>query len=975
MSHRRIAMHKYLIYLFSLSSSLCSYGSSWADIAKGKAPQKNQSAPLQKVTDPLMLIDIGNKALHENQSAITILSILNPIFAMPTKPNIKSLAFNMIACAFGKEKNANEELVFLCNELAVSYNEGLLLEQNNTLVFPEHQLYSVHRLCNLFANGHLATFENVYQNDTDKNFFFDTIIHSGHLSGNPDATLLLAQSAEKSGDYARAVELYNALPMSYSQPLRAKITVTILLHAEKNPSLLTKLFEKISTDTDLQNAVTKLLSEKKLNNIAQSFWEYTYKTRSGKNKAIAAFELNNLLRHTNQKMADIYLCVAAASGNNDACKLAFNLGLCEPDETKSIKYFEAAALGKHIGALLKCGNYYKNIANKNETNAQQATAYLKKAKTYLEQAAALNSPAARLEIAIMPAPSAHMIQALETLTKDQNFPLKADAQYYLGKILLKIGQYHNKKSGNIAERNAYFKKAETLLQQSAHAGNTEAKIAYPLCLLKKANFTQSKKQLELLNRIEILLQNELASPSNKQKALIGLAKLNHFKKNLPLTIDLFLESYRLDPHNPNTSDAIAQIVEKMRTNKDFEYIHKLSHAMKELNPKCPLADLNLGIVALEHDNNIPLARKHFKDAGKLGSSTAYKNLGITYFNNATTHHDYERACKYYERALILSPNESDLMHLLGHTYHALKNYVEAKKYFSQGASYDNPDAIAGLANYWHRGFAGPNDPMIAHKLYKQAATKYLVQGNAERSNFCTHMSYILEQQDYKVSVALSDSKTFIAEFRQMIHDLKKIAHLPNQNPTLVNEAWYALAFQYKCCATHYGETTKKKELCLLALKMIDLMPNQAHLEGQLLKANIIQQLMIQKLLDRNVPDENNLAETIATIYEKTITNLEQNRPLSQILIDTYNRYGAYQLHSANNPEKALQSFHIAATNNSVEAMLHLSIFYQKRNPTEAHMWLGKALAIDPNSPLVQSVQKCLHSPNETIEASSQTLYE
>ena len=187
-------MCKWLL-LFSLNAECAS----WADIAKGKGrkptAQVAQSIPTQPVTqhnalpankpepqfpaipEHIILLQQGLNALKSNAPAKTVCQIVEPVTSMDVHPMFKSHAHRIVAQACAKEKNTKAELISLCNELSISYNENMLIPHNDQQLFPACNREAVHRLCELFATGHLDEFKNKYQEVADA--FAELIMHTG----------------------------------------------------------------------------------------------------------------------------------------------------------------------------------------------------------------------------------------------------------------------------------------------------------------------------------------------------------------------------------------------------------------------------------------------------------------------------------------------------------------------------------------------------------------------------------------------------------------------------------------------------------------------------------------------------------------------------------------------------------------------------------------------------------------------------
>lgn len=909
-------MHKYIISVFLLSS-LNSHGASWADIANGKGkaqhktvvkpttlttpvtqdssiPTQKKVAPQSELPNHWILLQEASKDFVANKPASTIFKKIEPIMRTNAHPYLQSYASHITAHAFFKENNPTKELICLCNELGASYNEGYLCNVNGQQVFLPHNVPAVHRVCELFATGHLATFKNIYQQlEGNQKDFYELIIRTAHIAGNPHGTYLLAQLAEEDEKHADALELYTMLPATYDPHIRSKILMAQLLHAQANNSTLILLFEEIAGDAELQADITTTLCEKKKTDLAQSFWQHLYKTRQGTDKALAAFELNKILRETNPAMADIYLCIAASAGNVDACQLAFNLGSSEYDEKKAIKYFEAAALGNHLNAIVKCGTYYKNLASE-ALNAAETEMYYQKSKTFLEPAAKQNSPAARLELAIMPS-NAFIIKDLKNLADDATFSLRSEAQYYLAQIYLKRARNHAKQPGATKLRDDNLNLAETYLTESLQLGCLAAKTPLALCILKKASYTNHpKSRQDLISKAQTILTEELKHTQDPSATLAGLGKL-HFFNNDPITAhDYFIQAYRLDPQNEYTLHIILNTVNKMLSQKKFDDVDSVASAMLEINPECIDAHLWKGIVTSEHNNDIVKSRNYFEQAAKLGSAAGYKNLGTSYFNNAQTKDDYSLALSCFEESLKICPNNISIMHIMGRTYHALGRYADAQEILRQGAEHNNPDCLSTLANYLHAGYAGCSDIVGAKDLYKLAEKAYTECGNHERSIFCAHMHYILQHQNiHTYPTRIEDAPIYINAFQDMVKNLEGLIYAHNQSPVIINEALYAIASQYQYCAQQYKNPAKKKNAFSLSLSYLERISNKEHIESLFLKAEIIRIMATEKLLDLTVDTEKKLFESLCPLYENLIANIEQNRPLSQILLNTYNNYGLY----------------------------------------------------------------------------------
>jgi len=117
--------------------------------------------------------------------------------------------------------------------------------------------------------------------------------------------------------------------------------------------------------------------------------------------------------------------------------------------------------------------------------------------------------------------------------------------------------------------------------------------------------------------------------------------------------------------NPESSEALRQYIHQMlRLEKRSEARSLLSTLVQE-GADTPLLHNALGELYY-YDEDYAQARPHFSKAAQGGVTSAYNNLGVTYFMER----DFENACRAFEQCLAADPRHKgarkNLMRAMGH---------------------------------------------------------------------------------------------------------------------------------------------------------------------------------------------------------------------------------------------------------------------------------------------------------------------
>ena len=335
------------------------------------------------------IIDEGYRSLLPGGNSSYLSDNFAHFMQSDAHPYHKSHYCRIMAFQQMQKNNIEGVIISLCNEISISYHEGITEQCQGHTVFPSYTLLAVHKLCELFVEGHLEKYAKIYAGDPEKEDFYKMIRISGYLSNSPHAVHLLAQNEAKSGNFQQSLQLYQQLPAAYAQTCTVE-TVTAKLQCANLIGFdeITKTLQEIKPSTLLLKTVLEIVKTNPQPNILKAISVYIFKNGIGGEKAQAAYDLS--LLETNPSMSDIYLRTAAIGGHKEASFHAFDRGNAEPDLQKSLLFYEAAGIGGRTSAFIKCALISRDLAEQT-SDPQKRKDLIHSADQYMKKAAQKNN--------------------------------------------------------------------------------------------------------------------------------------------------------------------------------------------------------------------------------------------------------------------------------------------------------------------------------------------------------------------------------------------------------------------------------------------------------------------------------------------------------------------------------------------------------------------------------------------------------
>ncbi len=280
----------------------------------------------------------------------------------------------------------------------------------------------------------------------------------------------------------------------------------------------------------------------------------------------------------------------------------------------------------------------------------------------------------------------------------------------------------------------------------------------------------------------------------------------------------------------------------------------------------------------------------------------------------------DMALRFYQNALVFSPDNTDIHLKLARTYEQLNDFTSSLNEYSLALknSSENEDILNSLEKIWQKKVDETPKDAEAHanlgvvyqkqKRYIEALTEYKKAEALNPSNINTKINIGTLYQEQK-------------NYEAALNTYNAILQLQPQNTDV-------MVFKAECLKG----LKRNEEAIALYKSVLNLKPNNTTAKAELFD-----------LLKDTMP-----AEQVLDFLYKNV----QNSPMNA---DSYYEF-AYELHKANKIDDAIVYYTqtIKLDNKKIDAYINLSQAYrQKKDYNNAYDVIQKAMAIEPNNQLVK----------------------
>ncbi|MEX0849686.1 MAG: hypothetical protein WD055_05635 [Candidatus Dependentiae bacterium] len=570
-----------------------------------------------------------------------------------------------------------------------------------------------------------------FENKKDVEYTMEQLYLYAHQIGSKDGTYLWAQNRLENKQFAHAIKLFNGLPSKQFPDAPIHIAVCNWLNkttfsqeelTEQDQQLIAA-FQNEQTRFALVQLITIHSNDDNL----KEFWQLMFNKNKNHLKFHAALQMSIL--ETNTQKSDIYLTMAAQSGNQDACQRAFDIAkkLAENSEMvdRRQKLIKAAAQGGHAEAQLHHGLWAKIMHEQHaQTDPKQAQDMFELAKQMLQKSTQNGNDCARVELAILPHKLEHRIKNLHAIIKENDCTEMVRAQYWLAKTYNEFATCA-KING---QQKLYLARRKHALEWYAIAAQSQdipARIVYA-CELYVEALQNKKVQKKHLEHARQIITKVLKRDPNNADARLALTTYYLIKNDFLHAIEQLAQAHNDNPDNDEVTEKMNDLICEIRATQPLDFFKKTIERALSKDKKYSQLWIELGSIYRKQKNVTEVTRCYNK-AGELGNPIGYCNIAVMYINEELTKQNFKKALLFAQKTLEIDPLYDDALTMAASIYEELGEYKKAKKYWLKSVENNSAFGTREMAERMRKGIWGNANIIETCKSYKKACDIYQLE--------------------------------------------------------------------------------------------------------------------------------------------------------------------------------------------------------------------------------------------------------